>query len=288
MDKRKDLGKCFDILSTEQFIKLPNDPTSYIEKNVQRNLRKIKQTLPKDIYIKLYQTGSSPVKFYRTAKIHKLSTHGTVDELPHRPIISNVNTAIHQLAHYLAKLLSALSRSEFTVESINTFANIIKQKSIPSGYKLVSFDVKSLFTNVPLDRIIEITLKRIYEKQEKTTDIGRKEMKDLLLLCKKNVPFTFENDMYQHIDGVAMGSPLGPVLAGIIMVELEKCLVPELKDHLCFWKRYVDNTSTFVKESSIEYMFQQLNSFHRNIQFTYELEKNNKIPFLDVLIIRHI
>ena len=63
MDRRKHLHKCFDILNTEQFIKLPNNPTSSIEKKVQRNLRKIKQKLPKDIYIKLYPTGSSPVNF---------------------------------------------------------------------------------------------------------------------------------------------------------------------------------------------------------------------------------
>ena len=61
-------------------------------------------------------------------------------------------------------------------------------------------------------------------------------MKDLLLLCTKNVPFVFDNDMYQQRDGVAMGPSLGPVFADIIMVELEKCMVHKLKDHLCFWK----------------------------------------------------
>ena len=44
MDRR------FDMLNTEQLIKLPNDPTNYIEKKIQRNLRKIKQKLPKDYH----------------------------------------------------------------------------------------------------------------------------------------------------------------------------------------------------------------------------------------------
>ena len=65
-----------------------------------------------------------------------------------------------------------------------------------------------------------------------------------------------------------------------------KCMVPKLEDHLCFGIGYVDETLIFVKESFIEYMLQQLNSFHQNIQFTFELEKNNKNSFLDVLIIR--
>ena len=68
---------------------------------------------------------------------------------------------------------------------------MIKRQVIPSSYKLVSFDVKSLFTNVPLDRTIDIILKRIYDKHEITTNTGRKEMKDLITLCTRNVPFTF-------------------------------------------------------------------------------------------------
>ena len=90
---------------------------------------------------------------------------------------------------------------------------MIKQQVIASSYKLVSFDVKSLFTNVPLDRTIDIILKRIYDKHEITTNFGRKEMKDLNTLGTKNVPLTFNNEIL--IDGIAMGSPLGPVLAGL-------------------------------------------------------------------------
>ena len=56
-------------------------------------------------------------------------------------------------------------------------------------------------------------------------------MKDVIL-CTKNVSFMFANDMHQQRDRVPMGSPLGPVLAVIIMVELEKYMVPKLKDHL--------------------------------------------------------
>ena len=63
---------------------------------------------------------------------------------------------------------------------------MIKQQVIPSSYKLVSFDVKSLFT-------IDIILKRIYDKHEITTNFGRKEMKDLITLGTKNVPLTFNN-----------------------------------------------------------------------------------------------
>ena len=52
---------------------------------------------------------------------------------------------MYQLARYLEKVLALLSRSQYTAESSNKFVNVIKQQVIPSSYKLVSFDVKSLF-----------------------------------------------------------------------------------------------------------------------------------------------
>ena len=54
-------------------------------------------------------------------------------------------------------------------------------------------------------------------------------MRDLLLLCSKNVHFSYNGDIYTQTDGVAMGSPLGPVLAGIFMAELERTILPTLR-----------------------------------------------------------
>ena len=85
----------------------------------------------------------------------------------------------------------------------------------------MSFHVASLFMDVPLEETIETILKRIYVNKEITTDIPKQEMKELLILCTKNVHFTFNNETYIQVDGVAMGSPLDPVLAKIFMVELE-------------------------------------------------------------------
>ena len=83
-----------------------------------------------------------------------------------------------------------------------------------------------------------------------------------------------------------MGSPLGPFLTGIIMVELDNSIVPKLNSHLRFWKRYVDDTLTIIKEGSINHVFQQLNLFHPNIQFTSERELSGRIPFLDIFVIQ--
>ena len=83
---------------------------------------------------------------------------------------------------------------------------------------------------------IDLVLKRIYENHEISKSITRNEMREILLLCTKNVHFTFRDAVYLQTDGVAMGSLLGPLLAGIFMVDLERSLVPLLTAELSFWK----------------------------------------------------
>ena len=181
------------------------------EEKIQQISRKMKNRLSPQEYLRLYPSGSCPGKFNGTAKVHKISENDTVDELPIRPIVSNIGTATYDLSNYLAKLLSPLSQSEYTIKNTKQFIEQIRMKQVPDDYKIVSFDVKSLFTNVPLEKTIEITLKRIYERKEINTPLSKKEMKQLLTLCTKYLHFIDDNKVYQQNDGITMGSPLGPV-----------------------------------------------------------------------------
>ena len=70
------------------------------------------------------------------------------------------------------------------------------------------------------------------------------------------------------------------------MVDLERSLVPLLTAELSFWKRYVDDTITFVKIGTIAHTLSMLNNFHPNIQFIYETEYNFKLAFLDFMLCR--
>ena len=88
----------------------------------------------------------------------------------------------------------------------------IKTKIVPRGYHLIFFDVISLFTNVPLDATIDIVLKRIYNNSKINTAISKREMKELIKLCMKDVHFNFNETKYVQKNRVAMGSPLTPAL----------------------------------------------------------------------------
>ena len=60
-----------------------------------------------------------------------------------------------------------------------------------------------------------------------------------------------KRSFYIQIDGVAMGSPLGPVLANIFIVELEKIIIPKLEKEVKLWRRFVDDTICFAEMDSL-------------------------------------
>ena len=103
---------------------------------------------------------------------------------------------------------------------------------------------------LPTSRLIRkacIYMVSVKHEHELQTLITRSEMKELLILCTKNVHFMFDNAIKVcSSNGVAMGSPLGPVLSDIFMIELETSFLPELTDYIQFWKRYVDDTICFL------------------------------------------
>ena len=100
------------------------------------------------------------------------------------------------------------------------------------GFNTILFDVKSLFTILLLEERINVVLDGIYYRTKIETSISKNYMCNLLLLSTKNVHFCFGGDIYQQNYSVAMDSPLGPVLAGIFMIELETKIIPTVTDSI--------------------------------------------------------
>ena len=103
-----------------------------------------------------------------------------------RPIVSETGTATCNTAKYLANVLAPLGKSDHTIINTSNFINCLKKERIPRIYKMISFNVKSLFTSVPLDKNISIILRKIYDEGKIKTNIPRNKMKELLLLCTKH------------------------------------------------------------------------------------------------------
>ena len=98
---------------------------------------------------------------------------------------------------------------------------------------MCSLDVCSLFTNVPLDETIDTALDKLYSLSDPPT-LPRAVLQKLLEFATKKSHFLFDGQYYDQIDGVAMGSPSGPVLANIFMCHFEesKGSVSQLMDDL--------------------------------------------------------
>ena len=108
------------------------------------------------------------------------------------------------------------------------------------------------------------------------------------MFATKKSHFVFDGQYYDQVDGVAMGSPLGPVLANIFMCHFEEKWVMNSSIRSAIWFRYVDDTFTLFdnKESAVKFL-DYLNSRHDHIKFTIEFEQHSEIPFLDIVIKRH-
>ncbi|XP_046615634.1 uncharacterized protein LOC124303010 [Neodiprion virginianus] len=84
-----------------------------------------------------------------------------------------------------------------------------------------------------------------------------------------------------------MGSPISPVVANLVLEHFEKKIISHLPFSLPFYYRYVDDIITCVKKENLQLLLTKFNNFHPRIQFTFELEKDGKISFLDTMVINH-
>ena len=102
----------------------------------------------------------------------------------------------------------------------------------------------------------------------------------------KKTAFSFDNIIYEQIDGVSMGSPLAPVLANIIMTEFEKTFVQKLTTSgmIKCYCRYVDDTVLLVKPADIPHIHNLFNKLHKNLRFTVDCFENEVSHFSDIKI----
>ena len=120
-------------------------------------------------------------------------------------------------------------------------------------YRFVPFDFVSLFTNVPLQKTINIILKKFYVEKVINSTIQKNTMRKLIKDTWKKTAFAFDNEIYEQIDGVSMRLPPAPVLANIILTELESTIMKKLFDtgKIKFHGRYVDDTLLLIRERTL-------------------------------------
>eukprot|EP00057_Strongylocentrotus_purpuratus_P009741 XP_011664215.1 PREDICTED: uncharacterized protein LOC100893431 [Strongylocentrotus purpuratus] len=260
MDQDTYEDKICDLLKDkETYSKLKRDPTPANERKINQQLLTLHRSdvLPKALY---FQLRSSSAKII-------LLQHCTSSRHILQPLVGQTQHHVTNSKHFI---------------------DILSKTKIQPSDTLVSFDVTSLFTNVPVDQACDIIKQRLISDPdlESRTKLTPDQIHDLLLTCLHSNSFKWRSNFYKQLQGAAMGSPLSPIIANIFMEHLEHQALKSADKSPSLWLRYVDDTFVIWPHSTpdLHHFLDHINNQHPSIKFTMETEHDNSIPFLDVLI----
>ena len=218
---------------------------------------------------------------YGLPKIHKPNN-------PLRPIVSTRGSVTYALSKYLSSLLSPLLGTISNSHLINSDDFVDKTRKVNLvGKKLVSFDVNSLFTNVPVEETL-LFLQNHLQDNPIDMPFSLETLVKLLRLCLDHCYFSFNGKYFIQQRGYPMGNCLSPVLCNLYMEHFERDLLQTVVDFEFTWFRYVDDVFAVVPDNlELEPFLRRLNSLSTSITFTMEVESGGMLPFLDVCVSRN-
>ncbi|XP_078375738.1 uncharacterized protein LOC144659173 [Oculina patagonica] len=168
--------------------------------------------------------------------------------------------------------------SDFTVTNSAHFVSTISSETILDDEIMVSFDVESLFTNVPIDGAVQAALRKL-ENDPSLADrmtLTPAHIADLLTFVLRSTYFQYNGSIYEQQEGAAMGSPVSYVIANLYMESFEEQAITSSSYKPKIWKRYVDDTFTILDRENVDSFLQHLNIQQPSIYFTMETEKDHQ------------
>ncbi|XP_039311308.1 uncharacterized protein LOC120359073 [Solenopsis invicta] len=218
---------------------------------------------------------------YGLPKVHKPG-------VPLRIIISSIDSPLYGLATLLHEIISKnIPDAASKINNSFELDRNLKDKRLEPGHELISLDVVSLFTNIPIGLALE-SISHRWEFFRDTCSIPKQEFLTAIQLVLDSTYFSFGNNFYKQKFGTPMGSPLSPVIADLVMRDLESWALEKIGVHPPFYFRYVDDVVIAVPGNLIDLTLNTFNSFHPRMQFTLEIGGGgDKIDLLDITIIKN-
>lgn len=263
---------------------ISEDPTDKLQKANNNIINKLHKGNLISKYQKTLMTSQAAAapELYGLPKIHK-------EHIPLRPISSSVKVPCYQLSRYLGSILKHLISKDINVKNSLELKEKLCAISLDENDIIVSFDVVSLFTNIPIHLAINNILDK-WEELRQHTNIPKSQFLQIMKFClNDNNYFSYNKKFYQQTYGMPMGNPLSPTIADIVLDALLHDAIRKLNKrgiHLKFVTKYVDDLLAVINKNDESVILETLNAYHGKIKFTIEKEINEQIPYLDLKIIR--
>ena len=120
----------------------------------------------------------------------------------------------------------------------------LKSIQLAPDEAMMLYDVKALFTSVPIKPGLDVIEKLLKEDHgiQSRTSMSTQHMMDLLEFCLRSTYFTFRGKFYEQVEGAAIGSPISPIVANLYMENFETRALQSSPNPPLWWKRFVDDT----------------------------------------------
>ena len=268
-------NKCFELLNdSNTYVEIKTDPTNVTQNKNNSLIKewKNKQYISQNEAKALTVHNAHPPKFYALVKTHK-------PNLPIRPIVSNNQAPLYNLSKFLANIIgNIVGQNQHYIKNSFEFKAFIDTVHIPDNYVLISLDVTSLYTNIPIN-LVEHIVDKEWNSLKEFTNLPKDEFQRALKFTLTTNFFQFKDKFYKQLDGVAMGSPISSVIAQLVMEYAEEQVINNLNVDVLFYKRYVDDCLLAIPKDTEQTVMNAFNSFHPKLQFTIETQQNHRINF---------
>ena len=263
--------------------KVSGDPVPQINKKIDYLLNHMTRSKQIDKKIRSFLQLPKPQlgTMYLLPKIHK-----SVKSVKGRPVISNCSTATENISAFLDSHLDPLIKKIPSVleDSREFLEKLSGLGKLPENAMLVSFDVVGLYSNIPHEEGLEALEFYLEQREDKT--VTTQSMLDLARVVLENNYFGFGEEVFHQVLGTAMGTKFAPKYANMFMGRLEERILESLPFKPYTWWRFLDDIFCIWTGTpeQLQETFEIMNNFHPTIKFTMDIMKDNKIPFLDVLV----
>lgn len=287
----KNLGLC--VIDFTEYNKLCNDFLSNNCVTVKLNvndikcivsslLNYIKYWINDNVYntiLKLENNANKLASFYILPKVHKSPISG-------RPIVGAHSCPGAFISKWCSEMLSPLvQRLPCYIKNSGHLLNILCNRSFPSDCVFLTFDVVSMYPNMKLQRTLqqlEITFKFIYGNFNNFPKWYKAIIETVRFLFL-NIYFTFGNNTYQQINGIAMGTACAPNLANMYLINEELNIVQN--DNIFLYKRFIDDGFVVCKDKNTALLVLDILK-SSGLEFTFNIDAYSAV-FLDLEIFKN-